>query len=300
MGRIKLRRLSTQKIQLLINKKAVGGRCDNKPGGLSQKSLRNLKNILHGALSQACGYGFIDNNPVIGIKLPRGKCFEQRVFSKDEKKVLTFELSQSEHPVALGTIILLNSGLRKGELLGLRWEHIDWNNNSIHIKETLTRIRHPHNSLSQYKRIDDWAPISNKTGLYLGPVKTNRANRTVYLTDNAKYALLKLMRNQSILRATNKGEFNPHGFALCSTSGRPIDPKYFEAHFHKIADVAHLENAHIHATRHTFATEALTRFADLQAVSGILGHAQISTTLNMYGHVFDYRMKEVISLMNYK
>ena len=90
--------------------------------------------------------------------------------------------------------------------------------------------------------------------------------------------------------------FNPFGFILCNEQGHPFDTKCFEEGFKKYLSIANLREINVHATRHTFATEALLKTTDIVTVSEILGHAAPSTTLNMYGHTFDERKRKLMNM----
>jgi integrase len=299
IGHIKLKNLKPDKIQQFFNEKAVSGRCDGKEGGLAPKTLLNIRNMLNEAFNQACTNRVMAFNPVVGIKLPTQKHTEQRVLNDSEADKLSRIAEQSSHPVAKGIVLLLNCGLRKGELLGLRWENVSLSEESISIRKNLTRMKHPKQALPEYSRVDMWAKKANKTGLYLGPVKTHKGNRKIYLPKKALQAIKDLKAWQiDLAKGGATPSVNPMGFVLCNELGRPLDPKYFEDWFIKFVNEAGLESANIHATRHTFATKALQMTQDINSIADILGHALPSTTLNMYGHTFDDRKKKIMEMFN--
>ncbi len=298
-GHIKLKNLKPDRIQQFFNEKAVTGRCDGREGGLSPKTLLNIRNMLSEAFTQACTNKLMAYNPVAGIKLPSPKYKEQRVLNDGEAERLSRIAEQSSHPVAKGIVLLLNCGLRKGELLGLGWDHVSFSEGSINVKRNLTRMKHPKRAQPEYSRVDVWAKKGNKTGLYLGPVKTQKGNRKIYLPKKALLALQDLKAwQESLAGGVAIESVNPMRFVLCNELGRPLDPKYFEDWFIKFVKDAGLEPANIHATRHTFATKALQKTQDINSVSDILGHALPSTTLNMYGHTFDDRKKKIMEMFN--
>ena len=298
-GHIKLKNLRPDKVQQFFNEKAMSGRCDGKEGGLSPKTLLNIRNMLHEAFNQACTNKMMAFNPVVGIKLPSSKHTEQRVLNDLEAEKLSQIAESSEHPVAKGIVLLLNCGLRKGELLGLCWDSVNISDGSITIRKNLTRMTHPKKPQTEYTRVDTRARKGTKTGLYLGPVKTHKGNRKIYLPKKALRAILDLKAWQQTLAGdADIKTANPKGFVLCNELGRPLDPKYFEDWFYKFVKEAGLEPANIHATRHTFATKALQMTQDINSVSDILGHALPSTTLNMYGHTFDDRKKKIMEMFD--
>ena len=166
------------------------------------------------------------------------------------------------------------------------------------IRHTLSRLKKFDVSKSAYPyiRLDAYAPETNRTALYLGPVKTKKAVRTIYLPARAKGALL-VIRTISTEFADVKSDFNPHDLVFCTEEGHPFEAKVLEEGFQKILADLHLKSVNLHATRHTFATEALQKTTDIVIVSEILGHTKPSTTLDMYGHTFDERKRALMAKM---
>lgn len=112
----------------------------------------------------------------------------------------------------------------------------------------------------------------------------------------AKEALF-MIREINIEFAEGKSDFNPHNLVFCTEEGHPFEAKVLEDGFKKILSELHLKSVNIHATRHTFATEALQKATDIITVSEILGHTKPSTTLDMYGHTFDDRKRALMAQM---
>lgn len=300
-GNVFIRNLSVEALQAFFNEKLIGGRCDKESGGLSPKTLKNMKHMLNVAFSQAYYNRMIPFNPVEGVRLPVPDNPEQRVLDETEKNKLFQAVSVKYSTIAKGMIILLNCGLRKGELLGLLWENVSFSENYIRIKHTLSRLPHfeKTSATQDYIRVDTYARENTRTGVYLGPVKTKKGNRTIYLPNSVRKALLELKEIQEEYQQQYSGEqFNPLGFVLCTKGGRPLDPRGFETHFKEIVQEANVKEINVHATRHSFATEALQKSTDLVTISEILGHAMPSTTLDMYGHTFDSKKRALMSMFD--
>jgi len=298
-GKMLLRNVSVETLQTFFNGKLTGGRLDHKSGGLSVKTLKNMRHILNVAFSQAYYNRILSFNPVEGTRLPVPDQPEQRVLNEHEKEILLQAATSKHTMIAKGVIILLNCGLRKGELLGLTWTDVDLAKNSMHIRHTLGRLAvfEITSSTQGYVKVNTHTPKNSKTAIYLGPVKTKKGNRTIYLPDSVRKAVIELKELQAEYRNAYSGKtFNSFGFILCSKEGQAMDPKVFEEGFSDIVSEAKLKKINVHATRHTFATEALQKSTDLIAISEILGHAKPSTTLDMYGHTFDDRKRSLMSL----
>ena len=298
LGRVKLKNVSTRMLQDFFNEKLVSGRADRKSGGLSAKTLKNMRYMLHVALDQACYDNLISSNPVDGVRLPVPDGPEQRVLRPEEKERICAHAATMRTFPAQGVILLLTCGLRRGELLGLQWQDVDLEDGIMKIRHTLSRLKKFDVSKSAYPyiRLDAYAPETNRTALYLGPVKTKKAVRTIYLPARAKEALL-VIREISTEFADVKSDFNPHDLVFCTEEGHPFEAKVLEEGFQKILADLHLKSVNLHATRHTFATEALQKTTDIVTVSEILGHTKPSTTLDMYGHTFDERKRALMAKM---
>lgn len=163
-------------LQNFFNEKLGSGRSDGKSGGLSAKTLKNIKYMLHVALDQACYDKLISSNPVDGVRLPVPDGPEQRVLRLEEKERICAHAATIHTLPAQGVILLLTCGLRRGELLGLQWQDIDPESGIMKIRHTLSRLKKfdVTQSAYQYIQLDSYAPKTNRTAIYLGPVKTKK------------------------------------------------------------------------------------------------------------------------------
>ena len=299
LGNIKLKSLSTDKLQKFFNDKAAGERLDNRSGGLSTKTLRNLKNMMHLALEQAKANELIVKNPVDAVKLPRQQPKDMRVLSTEEQSQLESVLGPSDEILAQGILVALYTGVRIGELLGLLWSEVDLIDGSINIRRSIRRQKKLDEHYGDnYEIIEALSPETNKTAIMIGQVKTAKSRRKIYLPEKAINALKRLKAWQENMKRQVGKQFNSMGFVLCNENGFPLDPRYYQDVFQRHIKKAGLTHANFHALRHTFATRALEKGGDLNTVADILGHAQPSTSLNMYGHSFDERRRKFMTLFN--
>ncbi len=285
IGNIKLSELTSYNIQLFYNNKIKNGRLDGK-GGISPKTLKNMHNMLHNALKQAVYLEMIPKNPAEFITLPKAVKNEMRYFTVEEQQKLQ-EYLKGER---LGTAILLDlyTGLRQGELLGLKWEnvHIDLNGESyIKVVQTINRVKN-------YDNISD-----TKTIIETNEPKTPNSKRIIPLIKDIAVALTEHRKRQENFFKENNLPFSEYVFT--STNGNVIDPRSFQIYFKRLLKRVGIREINVHGLRHTFATRALESGMAVKTLSQILGHTNVAFTLQTYTHITESLKSEALNQMDY-
>jgi len=231
--------------------------------GLSPQTVRSARSSLRRALQDAHRDGLVTRNVASLARPPRLERRELGALSPDEVRRLLAETVDD----AMGPLwaVAVGSGLRRGELLGLRWPDIDMNGGTLTVRRAVSKTA---------------------TGTYEpGEPKTPRSRRTVNLAPFALDALRRQRVRQAEARlAAGTAWQDLHAVTFTDAVGRPLEPSTVSNAFHDTAVRLGLD-AHLHTLRHTSATLMLLGGAPLKVVSDALGHSSIAVTADVYAHV---------------
>ena len=268
IGDIPLEKLTTLDLQRLYKTLLANGRVDRleskgQPKGLSPKTVRNIHQILSSALKLAQEQRIILTNPAEGCALPKVEHREMKTlpveqlqsFLREAKDSGVFELYYLE----------LATGLRRGELLGLKWEDIDLEHGDLRARRQIARING--------KVVE-------------APLKTKNAYRTLPLAEDT----ISILKEQ-------KKKVGNSPWVFPSATGGPISPDSVLHMLHRVLKRAGLPQVRFHDLRHTFATLALQNGVDIKTVSGMLGHFSAGFTLDTYAHVTTSAQKAAANTM---
>ena len=267
IGNIPLEKLTTMELQKLYRKLLTSGRverieAENQPKGLSAKTVRNIHQVISSAMDLAVAQKIILENPTNACSLPRVEHKEMQTISAEQLQVFLEEAKRSG--VYEMYYIELSTGLRRGELLGLKWEDID-------MKQGIIQVRR------QVSRIDG--------KIVEAPLKTKNSYRAVTISPQA----VEVLKEQK--------EKTNDEYVFPSPNGGPISPDSVNNMLHRVLDRAGIPRVRFHDMRHTFATLALQNGVDIKTVSGMLGHFSAGFTLDTYAHVTTAAQKEAAATM---
>ena len=268
IGDIPLEKLTSLDLQKFYKKLLTTGRVDRveakgQPKGLSAKTVRNIHQILSSALKLAQEQRLILTNPAEGCALPRVEHQEMKTlttvqlasFFREARESGVFELYYLE----------LATGLRRGELLGLKWEDIDLERGDLRVRRQVSRINGE---------------------VVEAPLKTKNAYRILPLAEDT-VGVLKEQRK--------KVGNSPWVFP--SPNGGPISPDSVLHMLHRVLKRAGLPKVRFHDLRHTFATLVLQNGVDVKTVSGMLGHFSAGFTLDTYAHITSAAQRQAAQTM---
>ena len=235
-----------------INDKLKEGKLKRR-SGLSKKYLKDIVSIIKQIANYAeQHYGV--HNKIRLISSPRPDKKEIRILSSSEIDTLTSYLMQADNSMNIGILISLFTGMRIGEICGLKWEDIDLKEGIIRVRRTVQRICNNHGN----------------TTLIVGSQKTNNSFRIIPLPP--------------ILRKIIAEKANNACCSILTGSDRFAEPNQLRNHFKTVLAKCKIENIKFHSLRHTFASECVKLGFDIKALSEILGHSSAAMTLDRYAH----------------
>src|SRR5215208_6007859 len=243
--------------------------------GLSPRTVQYIHVTLHKALKQAVADGLIPRNATEAVKPPQVTKEEIRPLTAEQVKVL-FEAVRGDRLESL-YILAVHTGLRQGELLGLKWDDVDLEAGMLQVRRTLTTA---------------------KGGPVLRAPKTKSSRRTVKLSQTALKALRSHLERQ-LPEIDQAGDlWSENGLIFASASGEPLKRHYITTQrFKPLLKRVGLPQVRFHDLRHTCATLLLTKNVNPKVVSELLGHASIAITLNTYSHVLPNMQSEAAAAM---
>jgi integrase len=268
LGAIRLQQLQPLQVQEMYTRKLQSGRCDGR-GGLAPRTVVHLDRVLNVALKRARQLRLITTNPIDDVRRPQIPKHEVDVLSDDETKALLNHLHGTRLYVPV--FLVLSTGLRRGELLGLQWRDIDFEAKRLHVRRAVEQTR-PQDG----RRYD----------LALKEPKTKASKRTISLPDSAVDLLSAHWRTQSEQRL-RLGLGRPQSESLLFTKidGSMIVPDYLGQQFKVAAGRAGLGKRGLHTLRHTHITNLLRHGVHVKVASERAGHSSVSVTLDLYSHV---------------
>lgn len=289
IGKLKLSQLNAEILQEFFNNQYKSGRIDGK-GGVSEKTLRNMRNMFHYALQQACDNDLITKNYIEQVKLPKIPQVEMRVLDDYEQFQLCTELNKSEERFGIGVYIALHTGMRIGEICGLHWDDIDLSSDigTIRVRRTLGRLMKYRDSEGKYKEGEATTEVVET------PPKSSKSIRDIPIDEEVCKVLRKYRSKIFTERSQCQEVYDKTGYVICTEIGTHIEPSTLSDTYKRILASAGIKNANFHALRHTFATNAIKLGIDPKTVSELLGHADVSITLNRYAHSFDEQKREAM------
>ena len=255
LGNIRVNTLTAKILSGFITDLQKNGRRDGK-GGLSEKTVCDILCVLRSALRMAGRKYAVNEECLFDVKAPVPRNKPMETMSEQECRELTHAVMATPDLSGAAYLLGLNFGLRIGEVCGLKWSDIDFSKRELAVNRTVLRIR-----------------AGNRTEVVVQTPKTESSVRVIPLTAEMLFFL-------SGLRNTKHDD----AFILTGSKTRPFEPRALQYRFRAFQDRNGLRRRNYHILRHTFATRSIERGFDPKALSDLLGHKNVRTTLQLYVH----------------
>ena len=252
---------------------------------LSPKSIKNVYIILSGILEQAVENEMISKNPCKKVKLP--KVYNKQITPLTDKQVKDFlEIISTDE--IYGTIlrVIVFTGLRLGEAMGLTWDCVDFEKGALNINKQLQR-RPQKDGGSTLTSVKSGKPRILKPAPFVMQLLKIRYTEQI----------MQKQRSEDLWLAWSNEEEHKKALVFTNLQGGYLIPKRVYLHFKSAAVAIGAPDARVHDLRHTYAVLSLQNGDDIKTVQENLGHASAAFTLDVYGHVSDRMKKESANRM---
>jgi integrase len=268
-GDFMLKDLKSNNIQRFYNNIYKNGNC------LSSATVRKIHTILKSALDQAVTNDLLYKNPANDTELPELKQKEIKVFTIQEQK--RFIIYAEGYRLYSAFIVQLDTGLRLGEILALEWQDVELTKGIINVNKNIVLVKNRNEDDERSTELI----VQNST-------KTKNGKRKIPLTQRSILLLKELKLKQQA----------KSNIVFCSEKGTHVSPRNYERTIEKVIKKANIEKCNSHTLRHTYATRLFENGVAAKTVSELLGHANISITLNIYTHVLPETRAETARILD--
>lgn len=266
LGDTPMSALSPRVLQQFFNEEARSGNLRN-GGSLSPKSMRNMRVVLDVALKQALAEGVIGSNPVPLTAVRAVRKPRVQILTDEAQAKLEEYLFSHRHNYHAGILLVMFTGMRLGEVCALQWKDYDPGTGRLRIGHTVRRQ-------TNY----DAAEGESRTVLVTNETKSDTSDRTLTMPP----ILQELLEDQRTRYAHSFRIPTGEDYIVFCGKGTMVDPDNLTHYFARLLKKLGLPHVKFHAMRHTFATRAIENGIDVATVSGLLGHADVTTTTHFY------------------
>lgn len=237
----------------------------------SAKTVHNIHLTLHRALEDAVQDGLIDRNPAVGARRAPTSAPEMMTWDTDQLRTF-LEATVEDRLFPLWRMTGM-TGMRRGEVLGLRWDDVDFKASTVTVNRQRSR---------------------GARGVVVSPPKTDRGRRTIDIDSETASVLREWRRRQLEERVAWGGEWHETGVTFTRKDGRPLDPDVVSQRFDRLVARYELPQLRFHDLRHTHATLLLLAGVPAHVVSMRLGHRSVAFTLQQYAHVLPQQQADAV------
>jgi integrase len=244
--------------------------------GVGVRTIRINHSVLHRALNQAIKRGLIGRNPADGVTVPRQVQAEMKIWEEGEITRFLIAIKGNRNEALFH--LALKTGMRQGELLGLKWSDLDWTKGILRVQRQVQRI--------------------NNKGFLFSEPKTRAGRRSIQLGEFTLQVLREHYKRQGLEKVLAGDRWVENDLVFPSSVGTPIDQRNLQRTYASLVKKAGVQKIRFHDLRHTAASVMLNHGIPVIVVSRILGHSRPSITLDIYGHLIHDMQVEAARIMD--
>lgn len=280
IGKKKMEKVKSDDLQKFYNEKMAAG--------YSSKTVRQMEVILNMALEKAYMLRMLPENPNRFTTIPKKNKYEAKVMTMESVEKLVREAKREElYPIVITTVY---TGMRKGEVMALKWENVDFEGRKVHVKNSLCRV--------ESDQLDEKG--RHVTHYEILEPKTKKSVRTIPIMDQVYDALKEQQRRQALDKEKYGAKYFDQGFVFADPIGRHLAQRDFNKEYKELLEKYDVERIRFHDLRHTFATLLIESDVSMKLVQELLGHSNITTSMDIYAHVSEKKKEQVISQLQEK
>ncbi|MFN3653514.1 MAG: tyrosine-type recombinase/integrase [Armatimonadota bacterium] len=265
-----LAKLTPLHIQSYYTRAVQTGRRDGK-GGLSARTVLHHHRVLREALQQAVKWQLLARNPADAVQPPRPGRTELGVLTVDQMRTLVTVVRETRLYIPI--LLAVSTGMRRGEILGLRWRDVDLAAGVISVRQSVQQTR---------------------SGLHFKEPKTQKSRRSLLLPSTVVAALVAHRQAQEQIRQQVGAAYDDRDLVVAGPDGKPFSPAAFTQAFRLLVSRTDLPQVRFHDLRHSHATRLFQQGTHPKIVSERLGHSTVGITLDVYSHVLPGMQKEAV------
>ncbi len=274
LGRYQLQKLTAQHVQKFYTQK--------EDEGLASTTIHYYHSVLHNALNMAVKWGLISKNVCNLVTPPRKERYEIKPLTEEQAQ--TFLTVIRGHKWEALYTLALATGMRRGELIGLKWQDINFKAGTLQVVRVLTRVP---------------TKMPEREHVYVeAEPKTEKSRRSVLLAPFAHEALKDHRVHQLEIKLKAGSDWQDHDYVFCTLHGTHLNPNHIVDEFKKLLKQADLPNIRFHDLRHSAASLLLSLGIHPKVVQELLGHTQISITMDVYSHLLPGMQKDAMSKLD--
>ena len=251
-------------------------------------TVKSINRYVSTCINEAVRQGYINKNYTVNVRLPKAEENETiNVLSIDEQKQFVDYINAEDVELKNFFILALGTGMRQGEIMGLKWKDINFKDRTIKITRSLKKVTFINADGTRRSEYIEQTP------------KTKSSIREIPISES----MYKCLKDQEMKQKLNKvyienSIYIESDYIFTDKAGNTIDKNKPNRHFRAILEELNIKPIKFHSLRHTFATRLFEKDVPVKTVQALLGHKDINTTMNIYTHVMKEQKEKAINILD--